>query len=169
MIESEIQLLEFLQAQQITFVRVEHPAVYTCLEAEQFRPRMQGVSTKNLFLRDKRGNHYLLVTDCDKRMDLKALGSKLGVSRLHFGSEEQLYELLGVTRGAVTALGLVNDTQGRVRLLVDADIWESETFLCHPLVNTATLSLAKSDLERFFEISGHVATVMDIPSRDKSA
>ena len=63
--------------------------------------------------------------------------------------------LLGVTRGSVTMMGLVNDAEHLVELWVDAEIWQSENFLCHPLVNTATLVLSRSELERFFDLTGH--------------
>lgn len=63
--------------------------------------------------------------------------------------------LLGVTRGSVTMMGLINDADHKVELWMDTEIWQGEYFLSHPLVNTATLVLAKSELERFFELTGH--------------
>jgi Ala-tRNA(Pro) deacylase len=74
---------------------------------------------------------------------------------LRFGSEENLMRLLGVTRGAVTMMGLANDTEHQVELWMDKGIWNGEYFLSHPLVNTATLILAKPELERFFALTGH--------------
>jgi Ala-tRNA(Pro) deacylase len=93
---------------------------------------------------------------------LKRLEQRLGASKLHFGSEEKLHESLGLTRGSVTVLGLINDTEHRVQLWVDAEIWQQASFLCHPLVNTATLLLSKSALERFFEISGHSINLIEM-------
>ena len=162
MLNTEAQFLEFLDTQHIPYQRVGHPPVFTCEEAERLRPRLPAVSTKNLFLRDRQGTFYLLVTACDKRLDLKRLGQQLGASRLHFGSEEMLSELLKLTRGSVTVLGLINDTQHRVQLWIDAEIWRQDSFLCHPLVNTATLLLSKSSLERFFEISGHLIHLIEM-------
>jgi Ala-tRNA(Pro) deacylase len=89
------------------------------------------------------------------KMDFKQLADLLGVSKLRLGSEENLVRLLGVSRGAVTILGLVNDITHQVELWIDAQVWNGENFLCHPLVNTATLVLSKPALERFFEITGH--------------
>ncbi len=162
MIHTESDLLQFLDAQQIPYRRVEHPPVYTCEEAERLRPPLPAVSTKNLFLRDRHGTFYLVVTACEKRLDLKGLGQQLGVSKLHFSSEEQLSDLLGLGRGSVTVLGLINDTQHRVQLWIDAEIWRQDAFLCHPLVNTATLLLSKSSLERFFQLSGHAVHLIDM-------
>lgn len=165
MIVSEKELLEYLHQQGIPYQRIEHPPVFTCDEAERYRPQLSGVSTKNLFLQDKRGSSFLLMTDCKKRTNLKALGSQIGVSKLHLGSEEKLEELLGVSRGAVTVLGLINDIRHQVQLLVDEEIWDGEYFLCHPLVNTATLVLAKNDLIRYFKITRHDINLVVVPTR----
>jgi Ala-tRNA(Pro) deacylase len=156
MIATETKILQFLDDNQFSYQRVEHPPVHTCAEAERLRPNISAVSTKNLFLCDKKArNFYLAVTACEKNMDFKQLASRLGVAKLRFGSEENLERLLGVSRGAVTVLGLVNDVDHRVELWIDAEIWSGENFLCHPLVNTATLVLSKAALERFFDITGH--------------
>jgi Ala-tRNA(Pro) deacylase len=133
-----------------------HPAVFTCAEAELHRPQASAVSTKNLFLCDKKARRFFLaVTACEKSVKLDGLSSQLGVAHLRFGSEENLMRLLGVTRGAVTMMGLINDPEHQVELWIDAEIWRGDYFLSHPLVNTATLVLAKSELERFFALTGH--------------
>ena len=156
MIATEKELLEFLDRHQFEYRCVAHEAVFTCAEAEQKRPDLPGVSTKNLFLCDKKERRFFLVTTvCEKQMDLVKLAEQLGVRKLRFASEENLTRLLGVTRGAVTMLGLVNDTGCAVELWVDSQVWGSETFLCHPLVNTATLVLSKKSLEHFFALTGH--------------
>lgn len=156
MCRSEQELLDFLGVNQIPYRRVEHPAVFTCTEAEAHRPDVLAVSTKNLFLCDKKGKRFFLaVTACEKSVDLDALSWRLGVSHLRFGSEENLERLLGVTRGAVTMMGLVNDTGHKVELWMDAGVWQGEYFLSHPLVNTATLILSRAELERFFDLTGH--------------
>lgn len=156
MITREQEFLDFLDANHFAYQRIEHPAVFTCAEAELHRPSLPAVSTKNLFLCDKKERRFfLVVTACEKSVDLDSLASKLGVSHLRFGSERNLERLLGVGRGSVTMMGLVNDAEHVVELWVDAEIWKGEYFLSHPLVNTATLVLSKNDLERFFESTGH--------------
>jgi Ala-tRNA(Pro) deacylase len=163
MIYSETEFLQFLDSHSIPYQRIAHPAVYTCEQAEQFRPKTQGVSTKNLFLADKKQtNFYLVMVACEKKLDIRQLRQQFGSSKLHFGSEARLLEFLGVTPGAVTVLGLVNDAKQRLSLFVDSQIWGQDYFLCHPLVNTATLVLAKPDLERFFELTGHAVHDIDI-------
>jgi Ala-tRNA(Pro) deacylase len=157
MITSEQNFLKFLDDNHFVVERFEHPAVFTCEEAELHRPDRPAVSTKNLFLCDKKARRFFLaVTACEKTVKLERLSSQLGVSHLRFGSEENLMRLLGVTRGSVTMMGLANDTEHRVELWIDEHIWQSEYFQSHPLVNTATLVISKTELERFFELTGHM-------------
>ena len=153
---TEQEFLTFMDAHGFVYQRVEHPAVFTCPEAEWHRPNSSSVSTKNLFLCDKKARRFfLVVTACEKTVKLDELSSQLGVAHLRFGSEENLMRLLGVARGAVTMMGLVHDTEHQVELWIDAEIWDGNSFLTHPLVNTATLVLTKSDLERFLALTGH--------------
>ncbi|HJS19755.1 MAG TPA: prolyl-tRNA synthetase associated domain-containing protein [Anaerolineales bacterium] len=157
-ITSEQEFLQFLDASSFVYERIEHPAVFTCAEAELHGPDIPAVSTKNLFLCDKKARRFFLaVTACEKTVKLDGLAAQFGVPHLRFGSEENLFRLLGVRRGSVTMMGLVNDLEQQVELWIDAEIWQSETFLSHPLVNTATLVLSKPELKRFFALSGHTS------------
>jgi Ala-tRNA(Pro) deacylase len=162
MIASEQEFLRFLDENRFTYQRIEHPAVFTCAEADLHRPALPAIATKNLFLCDKKARRFFLaVTACEKTVDLAQLATQLGVTHLRFGSEENLAQLLGVTRGSVTTLGLVNDTGHQIELCLDAEIWTGEHFLCHPLVNTATLVLSKAELERFFRLTGHTVQIFN--------
>ena len=163
MLTSERDLLAYLDRQSIPYKHTTHPPVYTCEQAEQYRPVLPGVSTKNLFLRDKKRCFYLLMTACEKQVDLKQLGIQQEAAKLHFGDEGSLQDLLGVTPGAVSVLGLVNDRSHQVKLWVDSSIWEGENFLCHPLVNTATLVVSRADMLRFFRLIDHSPQVITIP------
>jgi Ala-tRNA(Pro) deacylase len=162
---TEPDILHYLEHHQLPYQYVAHPPVYTCEQAELYRPALPGVSTKNLFLRDEKRRFYLVMTACEKRLDLKQLGKVLGTTKLHFGDEASLVALLGVTPGAVTVLGLINDTGQQIELVVDSAVWDGAYFLCHPLVNTATLVLAQADLRRFFALTGHTPRLVDIPAR----
>lgn len=156
MITSENDFIQFMDSNHFVYTRLEHPAVFTCEEADQYHIGVEAISTKNLFLCDKKARRFFLaVTSCNKTVKLDTLAEQLGVPHLRFGSEENLMRLLGVTRGSVTMMGLANDTEHLVELWVDAEIWQSDHFLSHPLVNTATLILKKSELERFFTLTGH--------------
>jgi Ala-tRNA(Pro) deacylase len=156
MITTEPELLHFLDLHELAYQRIEHPPVYTCAEAELYNLDLPTVSTKNLLLCDKKEeNIFLIVTLCQKNLNLKLLAEQIQTSRLHFASEQILERRLGVSRGAVTMMGLVNDQDHRVSLWVDAQVWEGEHFLCPALVNTATLVLSKESLQRFFDICGY--------------
>ena len=164
---TEDQLLAYLDAQGIPYIRTEHPPVFTCEQADLYRPPMPAVHTKNLFLRDRHASRfYLLMTACAKRVDMKAVGQSLGVSKLHFASEQQLFDVLGLSPGAVTVLAVANDAALQVQLLIDAEIWNEDNFLCHPLVNTATLLLARPQLWRFFALTGHEPQAIEVPTRE---
>jgi Ala-tRNA(Pro) deacylase len=153
---TEQEFLAFMDANGFGYLRIEHPAVFACAEAELHRPKSAGVGTKNLFLCDKKARRFfLVVTTCEKTVKLDQLSTQLGVAYLRFGSEENLVHLLGVARGAVTMMSLANDIGHQVELWIDADIWRADYFLSHPHVNTATLILPKSELERFFALTGH--------------
>src|SRR5512145_2086196 len=108
---TEQEFLAFMAANDFVYQRVEHPAAFTCAEAELHRPDLPAISTKNLFLCDKKARRFfLVVTACERTVNLNQLSSQLGVAYLRFGSEENLMRLLGVTRGAVIMMSLANDT-----------------------------------------------------------
>ena len=121
------------------------------------------MQTKNLFLRDKRGRrHFLLVTSCEKAVDIKRFADAIDAGHLSFGSAERLQKHLGLTPGSVTVLGLINDPSHAVELYVDADVWRSEKWNCHPLINTATLVIARSDIDKFLAHTGHTPRVVTL-------
>ena len=144
----------------------EHAAVHTCDEAYAALPGHDSVQTKNIFLRDKRGRrHILVVTTCEKAVDIKEFADQADADRLSFGSPQRLQKYLGVAPGSVTVLGLIFDETLGVELYIDREVWNSPLWRCHPLVNTATLILARQDLERFFEHTGHTPRVVDLKTR----
>lgn len=112
---NEKELLDYLNTNEFTYQRLEHPAVFTCEEADAYHSDVEAVHTKNLFLCDKKGRRFFLaVTACEKTVNLSELAVTFGVSHLRFASEENLIRLLGVTRGSVTMMGLVNDSEHQV-------------------------------------------------------
>ncbi len=158
-------IYSFLKDNTIAYERFDHPAVFTCEQAEQLCPAMPGRSIKNMFLYDSRNQDYfLVVVGNDKRVDLKKLKDLLGASKLSFGSEERLQEYLGVEPGSVTILGLIHDTDHHVNVIFDEQIW-GQALQCHPLINTATLVITPQDIEHFLQATGHTFQVVDIPGR----
>lgn len=157
------ELLSFLREQDVAFEYDEHAAVFTTTEAAQLTRQLPGSACKNLFLRNKKKSAYfLLVAPAEKKTDISALSDLLGEGRLSFGSPADMGELLGVTPGSVTPLALLNDTDERVRFLMDADLHGASHIVVHPLVNTASLSLAVSSLVSVLNKKGHPVNVLDL-------
>ncbi|MBX7142970.1 MAG: prolyl-tRNA synthetase associated domain-containing protein [Oligoflexia bacterium] len=162
-------IFDVLNKNGIQYTRVDHPPVFTCEEAARVVPKLPGAETKNLFLRDGKGRrHFLLSVGSHKSVDLKALSKLLGVSGLSLASSERLAKYLGVTPGAVSLLALINDSSRQVELLVDEELWAAEAFLCHPLVNTSTLLIAKAGMGKFFELTNHSPMIINCPASSVS-
>ena len=158
------ELIEFLSKHDITCEPHEHEPVYTVEDARRLVPKLPGVHTKNLFVRDSKGRrHLLIVTASDKRVNLARLAAMLGLSRLSFASPERLRRYLAVEPGAVSIFGLVHDRNHEVELVVDNTVWASDLFQLHPLVNTSTVVISKTALERFLKATGHEAKRIDVP------
>ena len=161
-----MDIYRYFADRNIGFRRYDHPAVFTCEEAERMLPPLDGEKSKNLFVRDKKARrHFLIVVGYEKDVDLKALGSHLGTSRLGLASTERLKAVLGVEAGSVSILALINDADRKVEPIIDERIWRSDRVAFHPLVNTSTVVLSHEDLERFLDQTGHASHVMDVPGR----
>jgi Ala-tRNA(Pro) deacylase len=155
-----------LASLDIPFEHHKHAPVFTCDEAYAALPNHDAVQTKNIFLRDKRGRrHLLLVTTCEKSVDIKQFAEQADADHLSFASPERLMKHLGVAPGSVTVLGLINDESRAVELFVDRDVWNTPRWRCHPLINSETLVLARTDLERFFAVTGHTPRVLELRVR----
>jgi Ala-tRNA(Pro) deacylase len=155
---------KFLEENRIKYERHDHPPVYTVAEAKRLVPPLPAAKTKNLFLRDKKGQrHFLVVVPADKRVDIKALPQVVGSNRLSFGSAERLKKYLGVEPGSVSLFAIFNDPHHAVELIVDETLWEAEAFQFHPLVNTSTLVISHENLKRFIAQTGHEVRVLNVP------
>jgi Ala-tRNA(Pro) deacylase len=142
---------------------VEHPPVFTVEEAKALRGNLPGHHIKNLFLRNKKEEMWLVVALEDRAIDLRRLGDVLGAGRLSFGSADRLKRYLGVEPGSVTPLSLANDEAHAVRLVLDRGVADGGPVNAHPLVNTMTTALTPADLLRFFEATGHTPRWLDFP------
>lgn len=162
----ETELYDMLEANDITYQHFSHPAVYTVEQANQHLQDAPGARTKNLFICDeKKRNYFILWTLGEKRVDFKPFGKALRLRKARFGSPERMLEYLSVEPGAVSVLTLVNDTNRKVGLLIDKDLWKNSHFQCHPLVNTATIVISKQDIQKFFELTGHAFQLVDVPEK----
>ncbi|WP_213881812.1 prolyl-tRNA synthetase associated domain-containing protein [Pseudomonas sp. dw_358] len=160
-------LLEQLDQWQIPYAQTHHAAVFTCAEADLIDLGLPGLSAKNLLVCESGGTRPTLVLlRPEQRLDLKGLSSLLGTRRLRFASPDTLYERLGVTPGAVSLLSLCNDRERQVQVVIDQQLWDAEHLLCHPLVNTRTVSLTQAGVRGFLQAAGYEVRVlaMDLAS-----
>ena len=149
----------------ITYERHEHPAVFNSEDAAKYWDPIPGLQCKNLFLRNKKGDrHYLVVVEIHKRVDLKDLAKTVGDDRLSFGSPDRLMAKLGLTPGSVSPFGLINDADGSVRVLIDADLRGAERLIFHPNINTASVVLSWVDLERFLATRRNTVRIVQLGS-----
>lgn len=150
------ELFAALDALGIAHSTVSHPPLFTVEQSRALRGQIPGGHTKNLFLRDKKSALFLVVAEEHADIGLKSLHKQLGASgRFSFGSAALLREVWGVEPGSVCPFGAINDTEGRVTVVLDAAMMEHETLNYHPLVNTMTTSIARGDLVKFLQSTGH--------------
>ena len=154
-------LLSYLGDLGIKTSTVEHPAVFTVEEARQVRGDLPGAHSKSLFLRNKKGRMWLVVTLEDRSIDLKDLGDRLGAGRFSFGSADRLMRYLGVIPGAVTPFATINDHEGVVQIALDRAMTEMNPLNFHPLDNTKTTTISAEGLLRFLEATSHTPELLD--------
>ncbi|MBK5254976.1 MAG: prolyl-tRNA synthetase associated domain-containing protein [Vicinamibacteria bacterium] len=156
-------VFDTLRSLDIPFERYEHPPVATVAEAEAHWQRIDAAHCKNLFLRNQRGDrHYLVIAGHSKRVDLRQLADQIGDGKLSFASPERLMKWLGLTPGAVSPFGLLNDAAHHVRVFLDSDLRRAERITFHPNDDTVTLALGFADFERFLQHVGHAVRVVSI-------
>lgn len=157
------ELLAFLSELGIAVKTATHPPLFTVADSQALRGEIPGGHTKNLFLRDKKERYFLLTVEEDGEVDLKTIHQVIGASgRVSFGKPEKLLDYLGVTPGAVTAFGIVNDTENKVTIVLDAALMRHDTINAHPLTNEATTSIGRDDLLRFINATGHEPLVLKL-------
>jgi Ala-tRNA(Pro) deacylase len=156
-------LMAFLDQLGLATTTVTHPPLFTIEESRALRGAIPGAHTKNLFLKDKKDAIFLVTVLEDAEIDLKHLHNRIGASgRLSFGKPELLQEKLGVTPGAVTPFGLINDRPPSVTVILDTALVAHDRINCHPLVNTATTTIATRDLLAFIRAGGHKPRILAI-------
>jgi Ala-tRNA(Pro) deacylase len=157
------QLFDRLAALGIAHRTVEHAPVFTVDQAKEHRGVLPGHHIKNLFLRNKKEEMWLVVALEDRAIDLKRLGEMLDAGRLSFGSPQRLKTYLGVEPGSVTPFSVINDAARKVTLVLDRGLEREGPINAHPLTNTMTSAISLPDLRRFFEATGHTVRWLDFP------
>ncbi|HEX2593738.1 MAG TPA: prolyl-tRNA synthetase associated domain-containing protein [Rhizomicrobium sp.] len=161
----EEALYERLRALGIAWHTYEHAPVFTVDEAAQLYDTQPGAHTKNLFLKDKKDQLWLVVCRDALKVDLNALSRQLGSPRFSFGPEALLLSTLGVPPGSVTPFSILNDTEGKVRVVLDEGMLALEPLNYHPLRNDRTTAIRADDLLKFLRACDHEPVIASIPER----
>ena len=157
-LDKEVRVYDFLDALGISYQRIDHEAAMTMEVCEEIDRVLDAVICKNLFLCNRQEtNFYLLMIAGDKKFKTKDLSSQIGSARLSFGKPEYMEEFLDITPGSVSVLGLMNDKENKVQLLMDEDVIKQEYIGCHPCINTSSMRIKTKDmLEKIIPAMKHV-------------
>jgi len=155
-------LMAILKSLGIEFTVHHHKAVFTVAEAMEVEHDIAGAHCRNLFLRDKKKNNFLVVLRDKTEIDIKKLQPLIGADKLSFGSADRLMEYLGVRPGSVCPYAIINDKNNDVKIVLEKGMMDEMRVNYHPLINTMTIGCAPSDLLRFIESTGHIPHIVDL-------
>ena len=163
-LEKEIRTYDLLDALGISYQRIDHEAAMTMEACAAIDEALEATICKNLMLCNRqKTDFYLLMIPGDKVFKTSELSKKIGSSRLSFAPGEYMEEFLDITPGSLSILGLMNDKENRVRLLIDEDVLKGEFVGCHPCINTSSLRLKTADLvEKIIPAMGHEPTIVTL-------
>lgn len=164
-IPKEERCYDLLDKLKIEFHRADHDSAATMEACSVIEKTLGCEIIKNLLLTNRQQTDvYLLLMPAEKPFKTKILSKQLGVSRLSFASEEQMLKYLDITPGSVSVLGLMNDSENAVRLVIDSDVLKMEYIGCHPCINTSSLRIKTADvLEKLLPAAGHEYTAVELP------
>ncbi|MBQ7433028.1 MAG: prolyl-tRNA synthetase associated domain-containing protein [Lachnospiraceae bacterium] len=147
-LEKEVRVYDFLDRLQVRYQRIDHEAAMTMEDCAAVDQALQATICKNLFLCNRQETvFYLLMIRDDKKFKTKDISGQIGSARLSFGKPEYMEQFLNITPGSVSVLGLMNDQEKRVQLLIDRDVLEGEYIGCHPCINTSSLRIGMKDFK----------------------
>lgn len=162
-IKSKQDLFNTLDDLGIEYKKFDHDPVFTVEESASLRDDIPGGHTKNLFLKDKKSNYFLVTLEENAVVDLKVIHTLIGAKgRVSFGKPDKLMEYLGVAPGSVTALSVINDTGMNVTMVIDEPLLQNDIINCHPLLNDATTSISRDDLVKFAKHFGHDPLIIKV-------
>lgn len=146
--ESEIRAYDFLDSLGVEYSRIDHEPAFNMEICGKIDKSLGAMICKNLFLTNRqKTEYYLLMMPASKKFKTKELSKALGVARLSFADSDRMLELLGVLPGSAGVLSLLNDSEGKIKAVVDEDVLKEPYFGCHPCVNTSSLKIKTSDLK----------------------
>lgn len=163
-LEKEIRSYDLLDSLGIEYDRIDHEPAMTMEICEEIDRALGATICKNLFLCNRQEtDFYLLMMPGDKPFKTKDLSAQICSSRLSFGTPDYMEQLVDITPGSLSILGLMNDKEGRVRLLIDKDVLSGEYIGCHPCINTSSLRIKTSDMvEKLIPALKHAPTLVEL-------
>lgn len=156
------ELMAKLEELGIEYDLHRHEAVFTVAEAQKVERGMRGVHCRNLFLRDKKKNNFLVVLCNETEIDMKKLAPVIGAEKLSFGSADRLWAYLGVRPGSVCPYAIVNDRNNEVKIILEKKMMEADIVNYHPLLNTMTIGTTPANLLKFIESTNHTPHILDL-------
>ena len=163
-LDKEIRVYDFLDALQVKYQRIDHEAAMTMEACAQVDAMLGGAICKNLMLCNRQcTDFYLLLIPGDKHFKTKELSAQIGSSRLSFADGSYMEQFLDINPGSLSVMGLMNDKENRVQLMIYEDILKGEYFGCHPCINTSSLRLKTADLlNKIIPAMGHEPRMVTI-------
>ncbi|MBL4693703.1 MAG: prolyl-tRNA synthetase associated domain-containing protein [Magnetovibrio sp.] len=158
-------LLKALDALGIVTKSHSHAPLMTVEDSQRLRGDIKGLHSKNLFLKDKKKQLWLIVCEENVVINLKSLKTHLGSAALSFAKRDLLFDVLGVLAGSVTPFSVLNDSHARVRIVLDQTLAQAKLVNFHPLINTQTTTISGADLCKFLDAYGHAPIVMDFTKK----
>ena len=167
-LKKEVRVYDFLDRLEIPYQRIDHEAAMTMEACVEIDKVLDATICKNLLLCNRQCTaFYLLMIPGDKQFKTSVLSKEIGSSRLSFAKPEYMEEYLDITPGSVSVLGLMNDHDHHVELLVDEDVLKGEYFGCHPCINTSSLRIKTRDLmEKIIPAMGHEPRIVNLPASE---
>ncbi len=144
-----MKIKQYLKDLKIEYKIFSHPPLFTCEQAEIYNKNIKGIHSKNLFLKSKKNpNYYFVIIPSNKKLDLRQFETILN-EKLSFAKDEELKDILGLSTGAVSPFGLINDKELKTILIINKDIWSSDYVSFHPNINTETLELTRENFQKY--------------------
>ena len=165
--KGEAELYALFDAHGIGYTHNTHPPLHTVEESKELRGNLPGAHVKNMFLKDKKGQLWLVTCLEHRKIRIRDLEKQIGAAKASFGKPELLWQALGIKPGAVSPFGLINDPDHAVNVVLDQQMLQVDPINAHPLHNEATTTVSSADFARFFDITGHRPVIVDFDALEE--
>ena len=165
--KGQAELYALFDAHGIAYTHNTHPPLHTVEESKQLRGDLPGAHVKNMFLKDKKAQLWLVTCLEHRKIRIRDLEKQIGAAKASFGKPELLWDALGIRPGAVSPFGLINDPARQINVVLDQQMLQIDPINAHPLHNEATTTLAAADFRRFFDVTGHDPVIIDFDALEE--